>query len=63
MRTNCQTGSFTQRNSDHENNKEDLRLDFENDNADQIYQILRLKEKELWIKEKGGDDELHLIPK
>ena len=51
------TGSWT-----FEDSKETLRLDFENNDADQNYQILRLKEKELWIRELGGDDELHLIP-
>ncbi len=45
-----------------ENNKEDLRLDFENDAADRTYEILRLKEDELWLKEKGDDLELHLVP-
>lgn len=46
-----------------ENSKNDLRLDFENDDADRVYEILRLKEEELWLKEKGGDTELHLKSK
>ncbi len=46
-----------------ENKKEDLRLDFENNDADRVYEILRLKENELWLKEKGGEDELHLKSK
>ncbi len=46
-----------------QNDKEEIRLDFENDDADNVYQILKLKEKELWIREKGGEDELHLIPR
>jgi hypothetical protein len=45
-----------------ENNSEDVRLDFENDAADRTYQILRLKEDELWLREKGGTLELHLRP-
>jgi hypothetical protein len=47
---------------DFENNSEDLRLDFENDAADETYEILRLKEKELWLREKDGDLELQLVP-
>jgi hypothetical protein len=45
-----------------ENNNEDLRLDFQNDAADRIYEILRLKEDELWLREKGGSLELYLEP-
>lgn len=44
------------------NDKEDLQLDMENDDADFTYQILKLKEKEMWLREKGGDTELHLEP-
>lgn len=44
------------------NNNEDLQLDFENNDADATYNILRLKEDELWLREKGGDLELHLQP-
>lgn len=44
------------------NNNEDLELDFENNDADRTYQILRLKEDELWLREKGSDLELHLQP-
>lgn len=46
-----------------ENYKNDLRLDFDDDDADRVYKILRLKEAELWLKEKGGDNELHLKSK
>lgn len=46
-----------------ENNKNDLRLDFNNNDADRVYEILRLKENELWLKEKGGEEELHLKSK
>lgn len=43
--------------------KENLRLNFENDDFDRYYQILRLKENELWLREIGyNGDELHLIP-
>ena len=45
-----------------ENSNEDLELDFENNAADKTYEILRLKEKELWLREKGGSLELHLEP-
>jgi len=44
------------------NKDEDLKLDFENNDADDTYMILRLKEDELWMREKGGDLELHLKP-
>jgi hypothetical protein len=46
-----------------ENNKNDLRLDFEDNDADREYEILRLKENELWLKEKGGARELQLKSK
>ena len=45
-----------------ENDDEDLRLDFANDAADETYRMLRLKENELWLREKGDDLELHLGP-
>lgn len=45
-----------------EDSKEQLELDFEDDEADRVYEILRLKENELWLKEAGGDTELHLEP-
>ena len=45
-----------------ENSSEDLRLDFENNDADRTYEILRLKEDELWLREKGGTLELQLMP-
>jgi hypothetical protein len=38
-------------------------MDFENDDADRTYQILRLKEDEMWLREIGGEDELHLMPR
>lgn len=45
-----------------QNQSEDLRLDFENDAADETYEILRLMDKEMWLREKGDDLELHLVP-
>ena len=45
------------------NNAEELDLDYEDDDADASFQILRLAEDELWLREKGGEDELHLMPK
>jgi len=45
------------------NNKENLVLDFEDDDADAEYQILRLTKDELWLRERGGEDELHLMTK
>lgn len=44
-------------------NKEELRLDFENNNADNTYKILKLKEKEMWLRDTDDDVELHLMPK
>lgn len=44
------------------NNDEDLQLDFENNDADETYTILRLKEEELWLRENGGELELQLKP-
>jgi hypothetical protein len=44
------------------NKSEDLQLDFADDDADETWEILRLKETELWLHEKGGDLELHLVP-
>jgi hypothetical protein len=46
-----------------ESNEENLRLDFENNDADAVYRILRLKEKELWLEEAGNGRTLHLQPK
>lgn len=45
-----------------EDSKETLVLDYEDDDADEKYQILKLKENELWLREEGQDTELHLIP-
>lgn len=43
---------------DFTDDKESLRLDFEDDDSDATYQILRLKENELWLREEGEDLEL-----
>lgn len=45
------------------NQKENLVMDMEDDNADETYQILKLKENELWLRELGGEVELQLEPK
>lgn len=42
--------------------QEKLEFDFEDDSADRIYHILKLKEESLWLREKGDDIELHLKP-
>lgn len=43
--------------------KEKIVLDFENNLADANYFILRLKEKELWVRQENSNLELHLEPK
>lgn len=46
-----------------ENSKEDIYMNYEDDDADQNYEIIKLKEKEMWLKETDGDRlEFHLIP-
>ena len=44
------------------NEKEDLSFDFENNDADGVYLILKLKEDEMWLKKNGGTVELHFVP-
>ena len=44
-------------------NQEKLSFDFNNDNADGVYQILKLEEQEMWLKEDGGSLELHYVPR
>lgn len=44
-------------------NKEKISLNFENDDADGVYTILKLKEKEMWVKKDGDTVELHLVPR
>ncbi len=41
--------------------KEKISFNFENDDADAVYQILKLKEDEMWLKKDGGTLELHLV--
>lgn len=42
---------------------EKISFNYENDNADGVYQILKLKENEMWLKEDGGTLELHYVTK
>lgn len=44
-------------------NETKLSFDFENDDADGVYEILRLKEDEMWLKEDAGTVELHFMPR
>lgn len=41
--------------------KEKLSFDFDNNDADKVYKILKLEEEEMWIKEDAGSLELHLV--
>lgn len=43
--------------------EENIRFDYEDDDQDNEYMILRLKNDELWIKDLDRDLELHLLPK
>lgn len=45
------------------NDQENLRLDFEDDAQDNEYEILRLTEKELWLRDLDRDLEIHLLEK
>jgi|GEM_PF-3450236 hypothetical protein len=38
-----------------ENDKENVKFDYEDDDADQTYEILRLIRNGLWLREIGGD--------
>jgi hypothetical protein len=38
-----------------------ISFNYENDSADGVYQILKLKEDEMWLKEDGGTLELHYV--
>jgi len=46
-----------------ENKDDDLRLDFGDNRADRTFTILRLKEDQLWLREKGGSEEIRLRPR
>lgn len=41
--------------------KEKIAFNFDNDDADGIYEILKLKEDEMWLKEDGESLELHFV--
>lgn len=45
-----------------ENDNEFLYINYDNDDADNTYKILKLKEKELWVKDEAENLELRLIP-
>jgi hypothetical protein len=45
-----------------ESNDDKLKLDYENDLVDATYVILKLKEKELWLRQENAELELHLAP-
>lgn len=42
-------------------NKDKISFDFDNNDADGVYQILKLKENEMWLKSDGGTLELHFV--
>jgi len=43
-------------------NDDKLELNYENDLVDATYVILKLKEKELWLRQENTELELHLAP-
>lgn len=43
------------------NDSEKISFNYENNNADGIYVILKLKEDEMWLKEDGGTIEIHYV--
>lgn len=45
------------------NDDEELVVDYQDDSQDERYQILRLTQDELWLREVGGDVELKLTEK
>jgi len=48
---------------DFQDKKENIYFDYEDDAADEKYQILKLTENELYLRESGGDLELQLKSK
>lgn len=46
-----------------ESNAELISFDYQDNDADVKYQILRLEEDAMWLREQGGEDELHLVTK
>jgi hypothetical protein len=45
------------------NDKKKISFNFDNNDADGVYQILKLKEDEMWMRKDGETLELHLIPR
>ena len=45
------------------NDKEKISFDYDNNDADGVYRILKLEEDEMWLKEDTGSKELHLVTK
>jgi hypothetical protein len=41
--------------------KENISFDFDNNDADGVYKILMLKEKEMWLRDVDGSPELHFV--
>jgi len=41
--------------------KEKISFDFDNNEADGVYEILKLEEEEMWLKKDGGSVELHYV--
>jgi hypothetical protein len=46
-----------------QNDEENISFDYEDDDQDNTYQILRLTQDELWLRELGGETEIHLKEK
>ena len=46
-----------------QNDKTEIRFDYEDDGYDNQYQILKLTKDEMWLRENGGDLEIHLMSK
>ncbi len=45
------------------NDDANIKLDFEDDDYDEEYQILKLTTDEMWLRELGGETELHFTEK
>lgn len=46
-----------------QNDKMEIRFDYEDDDYDNQYQILKLTKDEMWLRENGDDLEIHLMSK
>ncbi|MDZ4668396.1 MAG: hypothetical protein SGJ00_10985 [bacterium] len=44
-------------------NNEKLSFNFDNNAADGVYQILKLEEEEMWLKEDAGSRVYHFVPR